>query len=270
MTAKENTGTEPKQRISCPDCQKTFVNNSGFNKHARKGCKKGYCDVCDKSFDSIKKFQLHQKTHEKKEAEHVCKKCKQSFRHSWGLKEHSRGLICEKVRTTVEKFKCEICDAGYTEMRNLKVHMVKHSRNKTEHTCTKCDPPVSFTTTGSLTRHNKNKHVGVYEWEPEFNCDVCEKTFVNKGNLNKHMKSRLCTKVKLKKTSKFYKCQNCGISMSDGKRDRESKKYPASCNECGKTTIFHDAVVNGSKRKQVGDTLNTLDDFDSALDCLVS
>ncbi|KAL7306988.1 hypothetical protein TKK_0000738 [Trichogramma kaykai] len=123
-----------------------------------------------------------------------------------------------------ETFPCDLCNKSFANQRNLKRHMLTHTRIKS-YTCDLCDK--SFTRKPDRTRHMFT-HTGI----KPYTCDLCNKSFADQRNLKRHMLTH--TRIK------SYTCDLCDKSYScKYERYRHmlkctGKKLKWTCPECDK------------------------------------
>ena len=81
------------------------------------------------------------------------------------------------------KLKCEMCDQGFTHKGALKLHQY-NVHNGMEFECHVCKQVYKRKHT--LNEHFKARHDDKAE---KVKCDLCDKSFINTGSKNKHMKN---------------------------------------------------------------------------------
>lgn len=156
--------------IDCPKCGKILQHKSHLNRHLELHCNddenvmdKPYaCDVCGKSFGTLKALGTH------------------------NLSMHSE---------ISERHKCNICDKGFIYRRYLEDHMAKHTEIRS--TCPYCPKTYKYRT--ALFDHYKKCHPK--EWEErkrdgpkrskskkDTNCFLCPKQFKYPYQLKDHIK----------------------------------------------------------------------------------
>ena len=96
------------------------------------------------------------------------------------------------------EIKCKICDIMYTSKKNLKLHM-RESHPKSFN-CIIC--AESFEKSSDMELHLKENHSS-----PEFTCDQCDKSFVLKWRLKKHLEIHM--KSSAKSCHYFNNGKNC-------------------------------------------------------------
>lgn len=184
------------------------------------GSKTELCHLCNKKFT---KLQEHYRTHTG-EKPYKCEKCGREFSIRGSLKRHYT------VHTGEKRHQCNICFKRLSTKRSLSNHILLHEKRLYEcHTC-----HVKFTRlktlnihtrlycgekhrkTNSLSGKNKLKSIR----KKRVRCEICFKTFSNKGNLFQHYRVHKKEPCNLK-TGKTFKCEVCSkqfLSASTLKR----------------------------------------------------
>ena len=78
-------------------------------------------------------------------------------------------------------YKCEICDALFTQKISLQRHKISVHNRKKDFECETCG--VFFALEFNLNQHIKGVHVG-----KAINCDLCGIVLTRKSSLNRHMR----------------------------------------------------------------------------------
>ncbi|XP_041664501.1 zinc finger protein 135-like isoform X2 [Cheilinus undulatus] len=84
------------------------------------------------------------------------------------------------VQTVEKPFSCTVCGRRYPALKNLKIHMLRHSEEK-PHSCAFCKKSFH-------SRADMETHMRVHTGEKPFSCEVCGKRFSHQGNLRQHAK----------------------------------------------------------------------------------
>lgn len=80
-------------------------------------------------------------------------------------------------------YMCQICNASFPHLRNLKVHITSVHEGKKSHKCDICGS--RFAERGKLTRHIRHVH----EKKKPFECTICGNTFAYNQHLKSHISS---------------------------------------------------------------------------------
>lgn len=112
-------------------------------------------------------------------------------------KEHKKRI--KRISTKI--FNCNMCEYTTNENYLLKLHMFRHSDEKTL-PCSKCG--MFFKNTVHLRAHIRNKHTA----NQEVACNICQKIFKNQYILNNHV-SILHPETSVGYGEKQYECYIC-------------------------------------------------------------
>jgi KRAB domain-containing zinc finger protein len=142
-----------------------------------------HCQICSKSFKSMKYLNSHKKSHDKK---FECKMCSKTFQWATALRKHTRDY-----HDNPKSFACEICENKFNCKSTLKLHMRRHDKNRPKpFECQRCD----FKTDNSshFIRHQKS-HVHQDEriaaMKNPLKCQICAALCRDKQILSQHIKS---------------------------------------------------------------------------------
>lgn len=172
------------------------------------------CEECGKSFKLKNSYKSHQRTHKMKNSCHLCGKL---FARNSGL---SRHMKC--VHLGIKDYSCDICGLSFAEKSTMEDHRKTHT-GENPYFCHECDKV--FTRKGGLSRHTKNIHLGI----KEYNCDFCGLTFAFKSGLEDHRR--------IHTGEKPYICDICGKSFKTNASlyihsKTHTDEFPHSCNYC--------------------------------------
>ena len=135
------------------------------------------CKICDKIFDRLGNYSLHNKQ----------------------IHGGQKDQKCEKIRLKV--YSCEICNKHFDRLGDLNSHNKQRHGGQKDHKCEKCGK--AFFYPFYLKLHIKNAHEGI----KDFKCEQCDKTFTASGSLKTHIKV-------VHEGQKEYKCETCGKMFS--------------------------------------------------------
>uniref|UniRef100_A0A8C5QAB4 C2H2-type domain-containing protein n=1 Tax=Leptobrachium leishanense TaxID=445787 RepID=A0A8C5QAB4_9ANUR len=136
---------ETKERpLSCPECEKTFIDQIALKKHQRihTGKKLFKCSDCGKCFTTSSNLTKHVMIHTG-EKPFICFECGKCFNQASSLRAHIR------IHTGEKPFKCDEC--GKCFARSSSLNKRKHNDGGKKFQCAKCGR--CFTQTSNLSRH---------------------------------------------------------------------------------------------------------------------
>ncbi|KAJ0051111.1 hypothetical protein NL108_013853 [Boleophthalmus pectinirostris] len=181
-TAKSN-GEEPNASPT-KDPAENHVNNVGrdnsfssnstvtVSKETENRDKLPKCNLCYKTFKSIKALERHLEFHP---GPFTCEICSKVHSDRSNYKKHLR------IHAEQKPFRCSVCERGFTQKRHMNEHMRIHTGEKPL-SCSDCG--MTFRQKNSLMRHVLSKHS---EHKP-YSCPICMKGFVQKWHLVVHMR----------------------------------------------------------------------------------
>lgn len=192
-----------------PGCGKTFTSNQRLSKHSLSH-EKFQCDICSATFRKKAKFEQHMRAHEasasvteqasqircpecnmeffdqaalqrhmqrrhaKRQKEHKCGECGETFLHFQDLVKHRRS----------QHPKCHLCpDCGkaYARPAALRDHQLRvHA--ETHVLCPRPGCGQTFTSASNLYQHERVVHLGL----KPFTCNECGQTFAYRHVLRRH------------------------------------------------------------------------------------
>ncbi|XP_011175624.1 zinc finger and SCAN domain-containing protein 2 isoform X2 [Solenopsis invicta] len=192
-----------KNKFTCQLCGKGFLQRSRYivHKSFHKGIKHE-CTQCKKLFDTKENLVLHQQTtqHNSNSAE--------------------KNVEAQESRETLSP------QPGTSTMK-LQDEMARDSKS-TIYKCEKCDKQFEL-------KREYELHIKVHE-QPEFICNICNKTFTNQSDLKMHVTTHGKTK-----SDKDYACDICGkvlnhpSSVLYHKEAEHNNGRRFVCNKCNKS-----------------------------------
>lgn len=188
------------------------------------------CFVCNITLPTKKKLYQHIHSHN----EFPCKQCTKTFNDFRKYKKHA--IFHSKAKS----IPCDTCGKLFRYYTNMKRHRKKHET--TTHKCPYCEEYL--TSAALLGKHLEKEHSHF----KEFSCDICEKKFFKRHNLNLHM--LIHTGIKK------HTCEVCGLSFTlhgnlvSHQRLHTGEK-PYSCNHCGKCFTQQSALRSHEAGKRL-------------------
>ncbi|CAH0405621.1 unnamed protein product [Chilo suppressalis] len=211
------------------------------------------CELCNKKFNYLERFEAHKLEHEGKEVLISCSPCNKTFVTWSGLRRHNDsehtlvrldrlkcnicGKICKNQQTLKMHYKthgerkqyvCDVCGKGFTTKFILKAHLETHKENRERlFTCEHCGK--KFYTNTILLSHVSRRHTN-----RRFICQICSYPFTDKYNLAKHLL--------IHDGKKLFKCEICNKSYATQSslvehRRIHSGERPYICSYCPKSFL---------------------------------
>lgn len=219
-----------KKLFKCNFCEKWFIISYNLHTHTQTRYKPFKCDICQNSFARMSSLLSHKKIH-MKDKQFNCRNCKKSFSQSKTLKLHIR-----QQHTRENPYKCRMCSKSFTLLSMLNLHLKTHSGEQ----IVKCEICYEVLTKSSLEKHkwshmnsnsfkcelcdetfpNLNILMAHKKMHSEYECKICQKTFINNmSSLKRHYK-------KIHKINKPFQCDTCEMSfVHSSSLDRHKKRH---------------------------------------------
>lgn len=141
-----------------------------------KGRREVYCEICEKMYSSVSKYNRHYKeNHAKNIQRYRCKECSKTFKRKSHLNRHIKALHLN------QKLQCPLCVSRYMEKRALTCHLKnKHASYR----CLKCGVVLPLS---EKDRHRCDTKSIRSSWKNKKTCPICSKTYQRYGYLKKHL-----------------------------------------------------------------------------------
>ncbi|XP_058123008.1 zinc finger protein OZF-like [Anopheles coustani] len=177
------------ETFSCPRCNESFRLKSFLAKHMKNHVD---CSTCGISFTNRALMREHMREIHSKETTTICEMCGKLI-NKFQLKYHMEAFHIVKP---VEIMECEFCSKKFNKLASLRSH-IKAIHKEAGHSfpCDKCSNVYS--SSRGLRGHKARVHV-----ECRYCCNICNRQFKRKVNLNEHMAAH--TGITL------YECDVCG------------------------------------------------------------
>lgn len=178
-----------KKKHECPydNCNASYDKSGALKIHVRKhnGERPFACNVdgCNKTFTSTNHLKRHKKlTHEKCE-ELTCIECNMVLNNKYALKKHQN----RKHNRTEYPFYCIVCSQGFLWNKHLQKHLKYVHKGEPIFKCEICD--LSFVQKYEYNRHKVyHKREACPRPKKIHMCKICNKNFSTGSNLNEHLK----------------------------------------------------------------------------------
>lgn len=196
------------------------VTNKKLKKKKKKKIRKTKwltCDICNKTVVSRNLFRHIRHVHGDKY--YYCEHCEHKTKVKDALRSHinARHIVLWDTRhtnsrqrvTKIETIECDICSKKFKSIGLLNKHSNIHSETRKTYSCTICNKKFLGRTNWSV--HMQVKHSTDLKHEI---CNICDKTFICKRYLMKHISRTHCNHIS-KNHSKpaSFQC-HCGESFA--------------------------------------------------------
>lgn len=221
LHAHQRSHNSTAYKFQCPECSRIFHKQSLFESHMQKIHLKTLdkeeienykisltdfqnmlsetyltqvdscfgCKVCEKTFTSREKFEIHVRIHTG-EQPFNCDICQKSFTQQASLSLHML------VHTGVRRYKCSHCNRAFKQYPHLKTHMTTHTGEKAFQCpfCKKC-----FAAKGNLV-----VHIRMHTGERPYVCAVCDRGFTHLTALKRHRCGSVMRRMEVQKVQVSY------------------------------------------------------------------
>ena len=135
------------KNIKCPECGKMFYNcQERANHKLEEHSEPQSCEICGKTFQTLKKLTSHLETHAEKVE---CPQCGLKVKH---LQRH-----IDQKHVQDKRFKCSQCGKGFIQADLLKRHIDCIHLNARRYQCRYCD--FRFNDSSNRNAHERKKHL---------------------------------------------------------------------------------------------------------------
>lgn len=167
------------------------------------------CKFCNKHFISDSKLNRHLMSQEGCKQEYKCERCNVSFRLQGDYNAHVRNIYClDKDGDIINNSNSDINDNS-----NINSNLINSSNSNST---------------------NKNYTTIINDGVTLYKCNLCNKLYNSKGNLNSHLNRQI-------KCNETYKCNKCNREFHtiDNLKKHENQKINCinqkfKCNKCNK------------------------------------
>ena len=144
-------------------------------------------------------FKVHTKPKKRRKRKHKCTICDATFTEKRNLIAHVQ--IIHDGKKLPKKYECLICSSKYVSNGELNRHVREVHEGKKPNKCSQCGK--CFSRKPELNRHIKVIH----EKRKPFKCDICDQAFARKDMIKSHFAA-------VHNGEKQYKCPLCDNSYS--------------------------------------------------------
>lgn len=233
ITEVIESDTQQNHEFECCLCDKRFTDTNSFEIHMNQD----HVTIIEDNINHCNKFKMFKFS---------CPFCKKGFRRKISIDKHLRDKnFIEKLSSKRwrKPIQCETCGKIFSDKFEMSSHFARvHETNK-PNKCEKCGK--SFATQKLLNRHN------ISHGPKNHMCQVCEKTFLQKSQLESHME----THQQVKK----YKCEICPKTFSHKRvlaahilQHSTRNGKPFKCEECFKAYKWPEDLNTHRKAEHEG------------------
>ncbi|OWR50565.1 zinc finger protein 57 isoform 1 [Danaus plexippus plexippus] len=277
----------------CSICQCTFATEFSYNYHTNKHTTRYECSVCKQRFvnkrDAARHYSIthcvgmdvevknndedNNESRGQDGIQHPCEFCPKTFKWKTSLRKHLETHSIENGQK--RKPYCTPCRLSFTTTSNLQKHVRTSSKHQIQLKLRKLKEMNSS--------HEKQENIkekineiksSVNNSRHQFPCNQCDKRFLWRGNLLRHLQSHLA-KLVFKTSNSVYLhkqavhrkdviehlCDHCGKPFPNGAKLRAHilgahGVSEHACGRCGASFAWHSCLSRHVRQKHRGGRVN--------------
>lgn len=210
-----------KERVQCAYCKRTYSSKDSLRTHmmikhskeisAEEVTKKYVCSVCGLAFTTPSRLKYHSIKHSDAR-DFYCVECDKSFKSEYILKNHLKTALIH-VNYKELPLACSHCDKRFSSQRDVTRHTNRIHLNVKPYECDKCDK--AYVNLWSLNEHKKSTHEG-YKRPLRYPCPMCDKIFLRNHILKNH--------IRVHTGERPYQCPKCPANFNQASILRTDRK----------------------------------------------